>query len=61
MHVAFIVQLNLDDLSDLPGVAQEITDDLGNFEVLSVVPWQRPSLQLNVPTQTQQPNTNTTL
>ena len=64
MNVAFIVTINLDDLSDLPGVAGEIEDDLSNFEVVSVAPWARPSLQQTVgpipgPTTTQQPTTRT--
>ena len=67
MHVTFLIAINLDDLSDLPGVAQEINDDLNQsgFEVLSVAPWARPALQPIVPTQTQtqpitQPNQNIT-
>jgi hypothetical protein len=56
MHVAFIVTVNLDDTSDLPGVAAEIGDDLTNFEVIEVHPWARPTLQ-PVPITTQQPNT----
>jgi hypothetical protein len=69
--VAFITTLKLDDLSDLPGIAQEISDDLqqGGFDVVTVVPWQRPSLQQpavgglanpTVPTQTQPINPNIT-
>ena len=60
MNVAFIAQINLDDLSDLPGVSREIQEDLTNsgFEVVSVAPWQRPSLEQPgapaVPTTTQQ-------
>jgi hypothetical protein len=48
MNVAFIVQINLDDLSDLPGTSREIQEDLNNagFEVVQVKPWQRPSLEL---------------
>jgi hypothetical protein len=48
MNVAFIVQINLDDLSNLPDVSREIQDDLNNagFEVTKVAPWQRPSLNL---------------
>lgn len=64
MNVAFIVNLNLDDLSDLQGVAQEINDDLSQagFEVVQVAPWQRPSLQAAVPITTQPtiPNQNQT-
>jgi hypothetical protein len=47
MNVAFIAQINLDDLSSLADVAREIEEDLSNagFEVVSVTPWQRPSLQ----------------
>jgi hypothetical protein len=54
-QVTFLVALNLDDLSDLPGVSAEISDDLdkSGFQVLSVAPWQRPSLTqgqpINVP------------
>jgi hypothetical protein len=71
MDVTFLATVNLDDLSDLPGVAQEINDDLtqSGFEVVQVAPWARPTLAQgtptlqtpNVPTQTQQPiipNTN---
>jgi len=63
MQVTFLVALNLDDLSDLPGIAQEISDDLtqAGFEVKEVAPWQRPSLTqgqtINVPT-IQQPTQN---
>jgi hypothetical protein len=48
MNVAFIVQINLDDLSNLPDVSREIQEDLNNagFEVVQVKPWQRPSLQV---------------
>jgi hypothetical protein len=48
VNVAFIVQINLDDLSNLPDVSREIQDDLNNagFEVTKVAPWQRPSLKL---------------
>jgi hypothetical protein len=48
MNVAFIVQINLDDLSDLPGQAMEIQQDLqdAGFDVKTVSPWQRPSLGL---------------
>jgi hypothetical protein len=48
MNVAFIVQLNLDDLSNLPDVSREIQEDLNNagFEVTKVAPWQRPSIKL---------------
>ena len=64
MNVTFLVTVNLDDLSDLSGIAEEITDDLGSFEVISVTPWARPTLaqQINVPTTTQptiQPNQTT--
>jgi hypothetical protein len=63
MHVSFIVTVNLDDTSDLPGVALEIEDDLVNFEVVEVHPWARPSLTIQgpsptVPTTTQQPTQN---
>jgi hypothetical protein len=62
MNVAFIAEVNLDDLSDLAGTAREIEQDLSNagFEVISVKPWARPSLKLpgetTVPTT--QPTTN---
>jgi hypothetical protein len=48
MNVAFIAEINLDDLSNLPDVAREIEEDLTNagFEVVSVKAWQRPSLEL---------------
>jgi hypothetical protein len=64
MNVTFIVTINLDDTSDLPGTAAEIEDDLNNsgFEVTMVHAWARPSLTLagplpNVPTTTQQTQT----
>jgi hypothetical protein len=46
MYVAFIATINLDDLSDLAGLAEEIEQTLGEagFEVKSVAPWARPSL-----------------
>lgn len=59
MNVAFICQINLDDLSDLPGTSAEIEQAINNagFDVVSVKPWQRPSLlqpgQPSVPTTTQ--------
>lgn len=63
MNVAFIAEINLDDLSDLAGTAGDIEQDLVNagYEVVKVAPWQRPSLlqpgQPAVPTtnQTTQP------
>jgi hypothetical protein len=64
MNVAFIVTVNLDDTSDLPGVASEIEDDLtnGGFDVTMVHAWQRPSLTqvapITVPTTTTQPIIN---
>lgn len=61
MNVTFLTTVRLDDLSDLPGVATEISDDLtqSGFEVISVVPWARPSLTQTptVPNITQQPTT----
>lgn len=43
MTVTFLVELNLEDVSDLAGEALDIADDLSsNFEVVSVKPWQRP-------------------
>lgn len=60
MNVTFLVTINLDDLSDLPSIAGEITDDLNTFEVVSVVPWARPS-QPTVPTTTQPTQINTQL
>ena len=59
MNVTFLTTVRLDDLGDLPGVASEINDDLtqGGFDVMSVVPWARPSLtqvQPTVPTPNQQ-------
>lgn len=62
MNVAFIVQLNLDDLSDLPGTSRDIEQDLGNagYEVVSVHPWQRPSLNLTELPTTTVPTTNQT-
>jgi hypothetical protein len=63
MNVAFIVTINLDDLSDLPGLAEEIqqTLDEAGFETKSVAPWARPALQQQgiVPmSQNQQQTTN---
>ena len=64
MNVAFIATVNLDDLSDLAGVAQEINDDLAQsgFEVISVAAWARPALAQVAPTvpttQTQPIQTN---
>jgi len=62
MTVAFIAQINLDDLSNLPDVAREIQEDLTNagFDVKSVEAWQRPSLLQGVPQTTQQQNENIT-
>ena len=47
MVVTFLVAINLDDLSSLPDIAQEISEDLSDsgFEVKTVTPWARPSLQ----------------
>jgi len=63
MDVTFLVAVRLDTLEDLPAVAQEINDDLSQsgFDVISVAPWQRPSLTAVAPivptTETQtQPN-----
>ena len=65
MNVAFIAEVNLDDLSNLPDQAREIEESLTNagFEVISVAPWKRPSLEVggggygtNVPTTTQTTN-----
>jgi hypothetical protein len=57
MHVSFILTVNLDDTSDLPGIASEIEDDLANFEVISVHPWARPSLAIQGPSVTAVPTT----
>lgn len=48
MNVAFIVQIDLDDLSSLADTAREIGQDLtdAGFDVKKVAPWQRPSIQL---------------
>lgn len=45
--VAFLVHLNVDDVMALPQIADEINDDLsrGGHDVISVAPWQRPTLQ----------------
>jgi len=62
VNVAFIVTLNLDDLSDLPGVAAEVSDDLehSGFEVTNVQPWARPTLSQGAPiVPTTQPNQQT--
>ena len=47
MNVTFLVSINLDDLSSLPDIAQEISEDLSDsgFDVLTVAPWARPALQ----------------
>jgi predicted CoA-binding protein len=60
VNVAFITEVNLDDLSDLAGTASEIEQDLNNagFEVISVKPWARPSLKL--PGEASVPTTNQT-
>lgn len=43
MTVTFLVEINLEDVSDLAGEALDIADDLSsNFDVISVKPWQRP-------------------
>lgn len=62
VNVAFILTINLDDLSDLPGQSAEISDHLNDlgFNVVSCAPWRRPSLEqggipLEQPTTTQQP------
>jgi hypothetical protein len=60
MNVTFLANINLDDLSSLADTARDIEEDLSNagYEVISVAPWQRPSLQLPgetaVPTTTNQ-------
>lgn len=44
MNVTFLVELNLDDTTDLANTAMDIEDDLNeNFEVISVKPWARPT------------------
>ena len=44
MKVTFLVELELDD-TDLIGVSNDIANILtGEFEVTSVKPWQRPTL-----------------
>lgn len=43
MNVTFLVEINIQDLSDLVGVADEIEHDLADFDVVSVKPWARPS------------------
>lgn len=43
MNVTFLVEINISDLSDLPGIADEIESDLSDFEVISVKPWARPA------------------
>lgn len=47
MEVTFLVRINLDDLSSLSDIADEISGDLSDsgFEVKFVAPWARPSLQ----------------
>jgi hypothetical protein len=55
MNVTFLTTINLDDLSGLADTARDIEQDLSNagYEVISVAPWQRPSLETAVPTTTQ--------
>lgn len=58
--VAFIVKINLDDLSSLPDVTTDIEDDLSQagYEVVDVAPWSRPAMltvPTTQPTTTQQP------
>jgi hypothetical protein len=50
MTVAFILKVNLDDLSDLEGVAADIGDTVSEagFEVQDVQPWARPSITQGV-------------
>lgn len=44
MTVTFLVELNLQDLSNLAGISEELLDDLSeNFDVISVKPWARPT------------------
>lgn len=43
MNVTFLITLNIQDLSDLAGIADEIENDLNDFEVISVKPWARPA------------------
>lgn len=60
MNVTFLVTLNLDDLSSLTDVADEISYDLSNEgrEVVSVQPWARPSINVPLTTNTTQPTQN---
>lgn len=43
MKVTFLVELELDDISNLPGIALELSEDLqaADYQVSSVKPWQR--------------------
>lgn len=44
MTVTFLVELNLDDTTDLANISGDIEEDLqNNFEVISVKPWARPT------------------
>jgi hypothetical protein len=46
MTVTFLVALEIDDVSDLPALAEDIWDDLGasGHSVQSVKPWARPTI-----------------
>lgn len=59
MIVTFLVAVRLDDLGNLTSDADAIDEAVSDagFEVLSVAPWQRPSLQLSQQPTTQQPTT----
>lgn len=45
MHVAFILKLEISDVSAIPGTAEDLEQDLTNagHDVISCVPWARPT------------------
>lgn len=44
-EVTFLLKLNIDDVSQIPGTAEDLAQDLehSGHDVVSVVPWARPS------------------
>jgi hypothetical protein len=48
MTAAIIVTLEIDDVTQLPLIAEEIHDELfeAGYDVVTVKPWNRPSLEL---------------
>lgn len=45
MDVTFLVKINIQDVSQLSSIAEDISDDLisAGHDVASVVPWARPT------------------